>query len=749
MITRYYISVAAAAMIVPGAAHAQGTPETVTRTEGAPEKSQPGQPGKPASSSGQAVGAADAGKAEESEIVVTAQRRSERLTDVPIAITAITAERLTTAGLSGATDLGIVTPGLTVPALGAFAQPTIRGIGSSTSGPGADANVAIYVDGVYQPNQSANIFDFNAVEQIEVLKGPQGTLFGRNATGGAILVKTLKPSYNAEARLGMSYGRFNDLKFNAYLNLPIVADKIALNVAAVVRREDGYIRNVALNEKIDDRHLFGIRSKLLFDVTDNFSVTFTGGFTKDSNPRFLAFGVYDNENNILINNPSLPRPRDRLDIVVGDEPLFKVNTKNASMIASLDTAIGTFSATTGFLKTRNNLEVDGDNTSIVPTSASSTFSFYVDRQQTFSQELNFASEKMGIFSFVAGLYYYNDKASRDLSIARTKGFPTLTRTYAGIRTDAYAAFAEANFDVTDRLHLITGLRYNRETKDAFGVRLIGAPLGPLDAQVTYTAFTPRASVRYEITDNANVYATYSRGFKSGIYNAIQLAPGEVRPEKVDAYEVGAKYGSHGTTFATSAFYYNYTDIQVQSTVATSILTLTNAATATIYGADAEFGIDVTDELRLQSGVAYTHGRYDKFPGAQVSIKDPITGLISLAKFPNNDASGNKIIRTPEWTAEGTATYTKEFDSGKFGLSATVAYNGPIVFSADNRARQGGYTLINGEISWTTPDNGFRFALWGRNLLDETYFATINSSGGGSTSILERPRTYGISLGANF
>jgi iron complex outermembrane receptor protein len=641
------------------------------------------------------------------------------------------------AGIVASTDLAAVTPGLSFPTQGAFAQPVVRGVGSTLTGPGADPNVAIYIDGVYQPNQSANIFNFNSVEQVEVLKGPQGTLFGRNATGGAILIRTLNPSYTPEGRASLSYGRFNDLKLNFYGSAPIISDMAAANIAVAYRAEDSFTRNIA-GPAIGGLKEFAARGKLLIEPTDNLNFVLTGNYSHIDNPRQLAFAPYRGNNTQNLRNPALPRPGRAFEVALNEPTDFITRNTGVSLKGELSLGLGTVSSITAYGDIKNSLGLDGDN-----SAAATSYIAYTDTQKTFSQELVFASEKFGMFSFVAGAFYYDDSATRDLRNSLRETTPLTRQTVAGVDTKAYAIFSEVTLDLAERLHLTGGVRYSHEKKTAFGVRTISL-LGTLDESASFSGVTPRAVVRYELNDSSNVYASYSQGFKSGAFNAINLERVPVKEETVTAYEVGYKTGRRGLTFNASAFYYDYSNIQVQSSITTGVLLLTNAASAEIYGADMDFSIPISQGLSIDGGAAYTHGRYTRFPGAPI-VTPTATG--NVQSF--GDSSGAPTVRTPEFTANTTITFERDVSFGRFSASATGSYNSGFNWAPDERVKQSAYFLLNSEVSIATPDDRFRLTLWGRNLTDKVIASYQNQNTSGDQVVYERPRSYGVTLGARF
>lgn len=679
-------------------------------------------------------------------IVVTAQRREENLQDVPIAITALSAEQLSAAGIDGAAGLSLVTPGLYYAGQGPFAQPTIRGVGTSLAGPSTDANVAIYVDGIYQPNQIANLFDFNNIERIEVLKGPQGTLFGRNATGGAINITTFSPTAEPRADVTLSYGRFNDFKATAYATGGIT-DTLSANVAVLYRNDDGYVKNVLLNKrmaKIDEK---AVRAKLLYRPVDDLSITLTGNYSDSSNNAPYAVEPVNRNNVNVRTNPNLLIPPAIREVALDTDPEATTKSKGISLHVQYDRPWGRFTSITAYQDVEPYLLSDIDNSAAPASTASIPLS-----QETFTQEFNFASDFDSAVNWIAGLFYYDDTA--DLDLFSYSGIPRVlvATVFSTITTEAAAAYGEINYDVSDRLRLIGGVRYSYEKKHASG----GIPAAPniLNSEEDWSAWTPRASIRYALTPDSNIYFTYSRGFKSGNYNGVALSNTPVDPETVNAYEIGYKLAAPRLSLNASAYYYDYKDIQVQiqTNLGGNVLTLyQNAATAKIYGADLDLTAVLTDRWRAQVGLAYTHARYDKYKDALITTPavDPVTGLpIGGNVQTAGDASDKEMIRTPELTANVTLTYHRPLQTGALEASVTGAYNSGFFWDPGNRVEQDAYTLVNAQLTWISPQHRYRVSLWGQNLTDETYVIYGNTTGTGDSAAYGRPITYGISVSAS-
>jgi iron complex outermembrane receptor protein len=676
----------------------------------------------------------------DSEIVVTAQRRSERLVDVPISMTAVTGEALAETGIIRMSDLDRAAPGLVFYVTASHASPTIRGVGSTLTGPGADNPVAVYVDGVYQSAASALLFEFDNVDQIEVLRGPQGTLFGRNATGGAIRVTTQMPDQDPELRTTLSFGRFNDVTARLFGNTPL-GDNLAANLAVMYREADSYLDNLYPGNEIHGPSILAFNPRIRWEPTSDFSLTLSGLYADHRDDRYESFAPYLRPSPAYVSNPGFQRPGP-YEMNTDIPGIWDTHNEGLTLQANYDISTGSFSAITGWTSYEGTLNYDADF-------APSTFGYIQghDRADTLSQEFNFASDLDGPFNFVTGLYFYHDLARREQPFYfGPAGQTTPGAGYAArITTDAFAAYAEGTYDITDALHLTLGVRYSEEEKEFNYRNLATSATG--SRSDSWNEVTPRAVVRYELTDRSNIYASYSQGFKSGTYNPSVnpspsgLANQPVDPEYVDAYELGFKTSQPGYRFSAAAFFSEYSDIQVNIQLAPSILAYQNAGSAEIYGVELEYATSLTDNFDMSAGLAWTHGEYTEFANAPIS-----NGTNSPVVF--GDVSGNTTTRTPELTANLSGTYTQVMEVGTFGATASVSYNSGYYPAPDNRLEQPSYTILNGELSWTTPDDRFKFALWGRNLTDETkllYLAAAQFD----LAIYDEPRTYGVSITTNF
>jgi iron complex outermembrane receptor protein len=700
------------------------------------------------------------------DIVVTAQRRSEKLSDVPISITAATGQQLTNSGVTNTQDLTNIVPGLKVDRVGGSTAPAIRGISTQIAQPGADANVAIYVDGVYQPNQFANTFDLPDIQRVEVLKGPQGTLFGRNATGGAIRIVTLDPSFTATGRLTAGYGSFNDRTVNGYVAGPIVDGLLAGSISGYYDKNDGYLRNVVNDERIGGVESENLRGKLMLTPSSSTKFVLSGFYSK-RNDASNSYAAAIDGNSELANVPGAILANGAYNVAVN--PAIDASINFHSYGGSLRGTIDTDPGTVSFIAAGSYTKIDVDlPASFGYSPGGGTEYLETIPDHNYSAELNFASRKFGRFSFVAGLYAYYDKSGQEPVVVATnyrQPVPDFLISIFSRQTDhAYAAFAEGTYELTDQLTIIAGLRYSYERRAIYGgVSVVGQALlnqdpGPLQKfqSKAWRSVTPRVSLKYALDSSSNVYATFSQGFKSGVYNASAVTDPPVNPEHVDAYEVGYK-GAFGRRFSTNIalFYYRYKDIQVNAfktitdPVTGELVNLQqnlNAASGDIYGGEWNGTAQIFRDLSVTAGLAYLHAKYDKFPNGPSLYPLPDGGNLSTLPL---DESGNWLVRSPKLTVNASVDYSHQTDIGKIGVSANLFHTSRFYYDSQNRVSQSPYTLVNLRGSLQIAGTGLTIGVFVKNLTDKTYAQGTYLLASGDGIMYAPPRTYGGTIQFSF
>lgn len=689
------------------------------------------------------------------EIVVTAQRREARLQDVPVSVSAFSGSTLEALSISSTQDLGFVTPGLQIGRQLNTIQPFIRGIGALNSTAGEESKTAIYVDGVYQSSLSAGLLTLNNIERIEVLKGPQGTLFGRNAVAGVIQIITKDPSSEPSADIRLGYGNYDTLEGGLYLTGGI-GDKLAADLAVSYTNQlDGWGTNLLTGRDAYRFKEFSARSKWRLSIGESTTATLALDLNRSTIQQgsalrklpgsgtlitgFRQFPGFYNINTTLDPN-FYPDPKDR-------EPRGTKKAWGASLELEHEFDWATLVSISAFQ------EVDTIARSEI-TALPIPFiniRFPIDTE-TASQELQLLSPPGAPFKWIGGLYYYfNDAKYRDarLTGAAFGGGRNLFGKHTSQSAESYAAFGQVTVTLGERTNLEAGLRYTRDRRELEGFEYTAQLTRPaVRADKSFSKLTYKASLDHEITDDLMVYALYSRGFKGGLFNTFTPADPPVRPEVMDTFEAGFKseWLDRRLRLNAAAFHNKIDDLQVAQVIAaTGANRTTNAASAKTKGFEIEFTAIPLTGLTVSGAVAYVDSEYTRFPGSLFTIPNPAGGNMIVSR----DVSGNKLAGAPKWTPSLRAAYEFEAPSGRFAVSALYSYNSGFFWAADNRIRESSYALANLSGSWTAPNGGLSVTLWGKNLLDEKYHTFVITSNTGDVGSPGAPLTYGVTVGLHF
>ena len=711
-----------------------------------------------------------------SEIVVTAQRREESLQDVPISITALTGDALASAGIQDTERLSNLTPGLLVQR-SVVGKISIRGVGNENYTIAGDPGVAVHSDGIYVARAAAGLFDLFDVNRVEVLRGPQGTLYGRNATGGVINVIPNAPDDEYAGRIAAEYGNYNAFRIEGMVNAPI-SEMVGFRFSALGNFRSGFTKNTNVAAKaagfgrLDSKDVFAIRAqvgslgsgpfqaRLLFEhINDNSNLPAykylnrpaalpTSDFGSGASA-FTSGALRTVNQGFELNLPGTTRS------VGSNGDVFKTLQTGLALHMSYDFGNVTLSSISGFRDTKFNWLNDGDGADI----------FYVnyiqqDATKQYSQEIQLSGGGKTI-EWLLGGFYFKETGSSFIALPFPFGanLPFYITIDGTARTKALAGFGELRWNATDRLKVTLGARYSDEKRAAqyryeinFGAPFVANP----DLRAKFNAFTPRLVVNYEATDNVNVYASATRGFKSGGFNLLAIQPG-FAPEKVWSYELGFKSkfaGGRGTLNA-NVFYADYKDIQVGQIINLQSV-LTNAAAATLKGAEVELAFRPTKGFDVGATLAYLDATYDKFcTGDPTQPAAPISVGCSAAN--PIDLKGNRFPRAPKLTLSGTAGYTADLGgSGSLAFRGDIRYQSNTFFTQFNRPliSQKAYTLVNGRVTWTSHNDKFSIGAFVNNVFDKTYFTEVLESGAFNPQLVAQgyvapPRTYGLTASVNF
>jgi len=713
------------------------------------------------------------------DIVVTAQFRAQNLQDVPIAIEAVNADTLSSSGVRTTDDLQIATTGINIQRQTGASLIFIRGIGTAGGQAAQEGAIATFIDGVYQPSPSSVTGSLANIERVEVLKGPQGTLYGRNATGGAVNIITLTPSFEPTGLIEFGYGNLQTVQARAYVSSGITK-AIAADVSLYYNNQmKGFGRNLYTGTEISKGEDFAVRSKILFELGEDTKFTLGGDYNSSKGsfgvPQRVAPGAVLIDTVGLSDLPGVtPFPGGFYDAYTELDPYIHIEGYGFS--GTLEHHFGDVSLTsiTAWRSLDIFTQTDSDGTSQQVTSA-----YLTEKNKQFTQELRLQGDS-GPFNWLVGGFFLHSKAG----YAPFDAFGSAIRAAFGgaptspdrlliennlQKTTSYAAFGQITWSVGEATDITAGLRYTHDKRSINPDAYVGystdrdllipvpvalgavAPGGDTSGffaqQDSFSKLTWRLAIDQKITPDLLAYASYNRGFKSGIFNTTSFGNPAVKPEVLDAYEVGFKSTllDRRLRLNGAAFYYDYSNIQLSQLVGSSQVLL-NAAVAEIYGGEASFEAAITDAFSLRGGVAYTHGRYKSFPNAPFFEQAPGPGFGSIVT--SGDAGGNRTVYTPPWQINLAADYSVPVGDGELAANISYLYVDKFYFTADNRSPQPSYDLVNTQLKYTS-DAGLVVTLWGRNIFDKQYFASRFNAPAGETVVAAAGRTYGVSLGYKF
>ncbi len=737
------------------------------------------------------------------EITVTAEKRQSTVQETPLSIAAFSGSDLADAGVFDSYGLANLTPGLTIQKE-VIGKVVIRGVGTENYTVGSDPGVAIHKDGAYVARSSVAIFDFFDVNRVEVLRGPQGTLYGRNATGGVINIISNEPGEEFGGYVKADFGEYSKMRFEGAVtgalgDSPAVTGRLSFLYA----ERDGYTDNIFPGlpgipadpgfgfpgtadvpsasaqgvDELDNQELWALRGQLKINMGDSANLLLIGEVTRDDSlpPAFKYF------QGAPWFNPAVDRDLPDLRTVSqGFEKAIPGTNRTvpsfgradqdafqAKLTWNLDGM--TFTSLTAYRTIDFSWINDGDgfDTYFV------TY-FQTDESKQWTQEFQLASDGGGKLDWIVGGFYLDEDAKTFTGIPFVLPFfgPAPYILWDGVSdTKAYAIYGQGTYAFNDRLKLTVGARYNKEEKQGdlvynlFGFVggpdfYLGAPPGTAWADVLdddWDAVTPKVALDYKFTDDVMGYLSATRGFKSGGFNLLAgQAPYD--PEKLWSYEAGVKTRwMDGRVIANvSAFLYDYEDMQVGKVVNTSAV-VTNAAAATIMGAEAEVRALLGGGFELNAGLSLLDTEYDEF-----ITEDPYwvgtPGCGTLVNAPNEvNLKGCQLPRAPEFQGTLGLSWTTALANGAtLTLRGDYAYRDKQYFTQFNRevVAQDGYGLLNARITYTSADGKFFASAYGDNVTDEDYYVTVLESGVAQVSVVPQavvgpPRQAGVTLGFNF
>lgn len=690
------------------------------------------------------------------EIIVVAQKRAQNLQSVPLAVSAIGGAQLGAAGIVNTQDLKVAFPGVNIRTTSSNFQPSIRGIG--TSSVNVENPVALYIDDVYYPSQRDAMRDLNDIEQVAVLKGPQGTLFGRNATGGVIQITTSRPSDQFEGHIAASIDNFATLRTDARISGPL-SDTVSASLSGnYVEQGDGWGKNVVTGrDTFKINHIWSARGKILFEPTDATTFTLIGDYMDRSDNLGAYYRPYPGTS---LGFPGYIPTSSVYDSDANYDSLNTFKGGGVSLSAGHEFGDVKLASITAFRKFKTGYRFDADMSPLTYFDVDSSNT----HGQSFSEELQLTSVGNNNVNWALGVFYFQAKNSLE-PIERIFGGPLVRPAprdfvrqviYGKETTESIAPFGQIDFTILPETRLTLGARWTYEKRkfdgSFAGFRSDGTYVPAIipdisGAKAIAKKPTWRIALDHQFTPDVLGYVSYNRGFKSGGFNIANPANASYAPERLDAYEAGLKTElfDRKVRLNSSVFYYDYANIQVIQFLI-GVNTIVNGAKAELYGLDVDVEAQVAKGLRLSGGFELLHTKFKSFPSSSVSSPLPQGGVSVVS----GDVSGNRLPLAQKFTGTISLEYTTDTKFGEFGFNTTLNHNGSYYFESDNVTRQKSYQMLNASARLNPLEN-LVLSVFVKNALNEKIISLASAIPGIGyiTSYDNPPRTYGVSARVNF
>lgn len=679
------------------------------------------------------------------DIVVTAERRETSLSRTPIAITALSGNDLKARNIVSAADLQQSVPALQIGRFGALTRISLRGVGMENFAGGSiggDSGVSFNVDGVPYGRPQMFTPGFFDLKSIEVLRGPQGTLYGRNATGGAINITTNQPTDELEGYANAALGTRNLARGEVAVGGPVSEGVLNARIALRFNDQDGYLKNVTTGNNIGSLNERQARLQLAFMPGRPFSIALSGDYYRNDGtgnvertlPSVLGLtltgvnmgGNYVNDKSkVAYTNDGFTHSR------VGGTSI-KLRGELPGFNAEWITAYRE-------MTTRDNGDLDGTSANFIGGTKGR-----VNKAHAVSSQLNLASSTSGPLQWVAGGLYVHEKGTgvQTFDIA---GFGTLIQG-GDVKTNAWALYGQASYELLDGLTLTAGGRYSHEKKSSTDFAELGAR-AQASGEATWHAFTPRATINWQVTGQTLAYVTVARGFKSGGFNIGALQGQAYAPEYVWDYEGGIKTrfdGGRGSV-SLAAYHYDYSDMQITQILGLAPF-IVNAGKSKINGVELETRYQISDPFEVSLNYAYTHARFSRF--FTIEDENRALGLQSFA--------GNIVPNIPTHTLDVGASYRAYLAGGNsLTFRGDVSYRSKTYFLSSNRdyAAQDAYAIANARISFAKEGSGFSTAAFVRNLTNKIVYTGIQVNSGildySRLAQQNEARIFGLEFGYKF
>ena len=689
------------------------------------------------------------------QVIVTAQRREQSAQDVGVALSVLSGETLDARGVTNVNQLQFQTPSLEViPAFGG-GQPQfrLRGVGFDDYATNNTPTVGVYVDEVAYPVPAATqgvLFD---IDRVEVLRGPQGTLYGRNTTGGAINFITRRPTDQLSAGIVGEYGRFGSAKVEGFISGPL-SPTLKGRLSAVTEQGGAWQRNRTTGEKLGDADRTAVRGQLQWTPTDKVDVLLNAHYGRDKSDGqgLYLLNVPGQTGDARYNATGWGRSAAfaaLAGVTATEAPSRNNESGGGAITANIDLGFAKLTSISSYetLKRRELNDWDAK-----PTSESDTF--WGSDVDIYSQELRLASKDTGPLNWVVGAYYSHQTLDETFLTDFTQSLGFITDTGYRQKVESLSGFGQLEYAITPRLKAIVGARYEHEERDLenFATKIGGAPLFTNgDRHTSLNEWSGKAGFEFQADDNVLLYANVSRGVKSGgftVYNSPQSDQiNAFQPEVVWAYEAGFKGDlAPNLRLNGSAFYYDYRNQQVLAVVINpangAIGRITNAPKSEIFGAELELQWSPAPGLQITQNAGFKKGTYKEFDDvdANTAARDPVTGLWSAQTI---DRAGQRL-NFPRLSYGGSVSYT--WAVGDFDVQAATdySYRDTATSFLGTEFTVDSFWLTNANLTIQPKDGPWSLGLWGRNIFNEKYDVTRNYFlASAKIGAAGRPATYGV------
>ena len=701
------------------------------------------------------------------EVVVTATKRSVALQDLAGSANVLGADKLGPGGIQEVRDMQVDIPNLSLGDQFGFARVFMRGIGMTSIDIGGEGAVAFLQDGAIVPRPAAQLMGMFDLDQVEVLRGPQGTLYGRGATAGAINMVTAKPGKELGGYLSVTAGNYGLAQFKGAIDVPM-GDALSMRLAGSLDSRDGYGNNIFTGSDINDRDASAYRATFVYDAGGPLTATLSAQYYEedDNNYAFSYFGQSEGSSipvpfgvPILGGNTVSMVGGGFYDINSDQEP---INDRDGQLInLTIDYAFNdrwSLKSITSSQSMDRFLRDDLDSTDANLFGQNN----YTEESDSFGQELilNYSADRLDV---LGGVMYFEEDLYGEVRVPLTNlcfllapaacGTPVGDFLNGGnylqdgdVDIEAWGAYVEANYSISDKWSVIAGLRYNYEERDGTGSFIFDAiSLNvPTNQRESWNDLTPRITLQYSPNDNMLLYATYTEAFKSGVINTGSTSP-PLDPETVDAFEVGLKgQNASGTLrYSVAAFFYDYQDMQISFVDETSTVSTVNAAEAENSGIELEIDGSLGNGFAFDFYLTYLNAEYQEFFNGDYANGFAIT-----------DLSGNTLPNAPESTAKLGLTWEGAVGGGTLTVRGEAYYQDDVYFTEWNRedAYQKSYEQINASVDYSWNDQ-WLLSLWGRNLSDEEVMSnniiTAPLYDSLRVGAVLPPRTYGATVTYQF